>query len=120
MPTFLVIKNSKVSENVRGANPAALRSAVSKAASDAKNAAPKQPAAFQSKGQTLGSGSGQTVGGGRTTGGGIGGLNAMGLSNFGGLPDVVVRFVALYFTSLLSFDAMAAAEASSFAIRQRR
>jgi len=119
MPTFLVIKNSKVSENIRGANPAALRSAVSKAASDAKNAAPKQPAAFQSKGHTLGSGSGQTVGGGRTTGG-IGGLSAMGLSNFGGLPDVVVRFVALYFTSLFSFDAMAAAEASSFAVGQRR
>ncbi|KAF1991542.1 thioredoxin, partial [Aulographum hederae CBS 113979] len=111
MPTFLVLKNSKVTETIRGANPSALRSAVTKAAADARGAAPKS---FQSKGYTLGSASGANTAGG--SGSGIGGLQGMGLSAVGGLPDTLVRFVALYLTSLFAFDAFEAAGSSSFAV----
>lgn len=36
-----------------------------------------------------------------------------------GFADTVVRFFALYFTSLFTFDAYAAAEASPFNVRNR-
>jgi thioredoxin 1 len=113
MPTFLILKNGKVSETIRGANPSALRNAVSKASSGSgKAAAP----VFQSKGYTLG-----TAGApGSTVDGGNGGF-LVGLGQGGaGLADDMLRFFGLYLTTLFSFDAYAAAEASPFKVGAAR
>ena len=107
MPTFLIFKNGSVKETIRGANPSALQSAVRKAAQDAQGGPAKDGTAFQSKGHTLGAaGTGSAR---RTTaaaGAGVG-LSIPGV-------DTIVKFVALYVTSLLSFDAYAAARQSPF------
>ena len=58
MPTFLVLKNSKVIETIRGANAAALRSAIVMAAENAKKAGPGGGAAFASQGSVLGASDG--------------------------------------------------------------
>lgn len=113
MPTFLIFKNGSVSETIRGANPSALRNAVSKAASgSAKATGP----VFKSKGYTLGTAAapGRTVGGGN--GGFLGGLGQGGA----GLADDMVRFFGLYLTTLFSFDAYAAAESSPFKVGAAR
>ena len=117
MPTFLVFKNGSVNETIRGANPAALRNAVSHASSDAGKGPAKQSANFQSRGYTLGSSStgsrpvnsGQSWAGGFGTGAGT-----------GGFADSAIRFMGLYLTTLFSFDSYAAAEASPFKIERRR
>src|SRR5215469_12631609 len=118
MPTFLVFKSGSVSETIRGANPAALRNAVSRASSDAGKGPAKQSTNFQSRGYTLGSSStgsrpvnsGQSWLGGFGTGAGTGGFTGS-----------AVRFMGLYLTTLFSFDSYAAAEASPFKVeRQRR
>lgn len=54
------------------------------------------------------------LGGGSTGGSGANGS----VSVPGGLAGTVVRFVGLYLTTLLSFDAYKAAEASPLAVRQ--
>ncbi|KAF2008106.1 thioredoxin-domain-containing protein [Amniculicola lignicola CBS 123094] len=114
MPTFLVIKSNSVVDTIRGANPSALTAAVRKAAND--SAAGRSSAAFQSKGYTLGSESTPS----RPVGdGAFAGLGSM-FSGNGSLGDMVVRFFALYFVSLFTFDAYRAAEDSPFNVRARR
>lgn len=116
MPTFLVIKSGLVVETIRGANPSALTAAVRKAVNDAANGPAARGAAFQSKGYTLGSSTAPS----RPVGsGGFAGVQSM-LNGTGGLGDVIVRFFALYFVSLLSFDSYKAAEESPFSVRGRR
>jgi thioredoxin 1 len=114
MPTFLVFKSGTVSETIRGANPSALRTAVSRAASASGKAS---TATFKSKGYTLGSDStpSRTVGGG----GGASFLGGLGTGGAGGFADDAVRFMGLYLTTLFSFDGYAAAEASPFKIARR-
>ena len=107
MPTFLIFKNSSVSDTIRGANPSALRTAVSRASSDAAKGPGQTSASFQSKGYTLGSESKPS----RPAG--PGGAAALGT----GFADSMVRFFGLYLTTLFSFDAYAAAEASPMAVR---
>jgi thioredoxin 1 len=115
MPTFLVIKSKSVIETIRGANPSALTAAVRKAASDT-GAGGASSTHFASKGRTLGSASqpGQPVGEGA-----FAGLQRLMTGN-GGLADMAVRFVALYFVSLFAFDSFKAAEESPYNIRARR
>lgn len=118
MPTFLVLKGSSVVETIRGANPSALTAAVRKAVQDSTNGPAARGLHFQSKGHTLGSASAPS----RPVGGGAGiaaTLQNM-ISGNGGFSDLVVRFFALYFVSLLSFDSYKSAEGSPFAVRARR
>jgi thioredoxin 1 len=115
MPTFLVIKNNSVVDTIRGANPAALTSAVRKASNDTSGPGAAS-AAFSSKGRTLGSASQPSRPVGESP---FAGLQRMVLGN-GGLSDVIVRFAALYFVSLFAFDAFKAAEDSAFNVRARR
>lgn len=124
MPTFLVLKGSKVVETIRGANPSALRSAILSAAADAARGPAKSSASFGGKGQTLGS-----EAGGRTVGGGGSGMPSLPNVNIGqmlsspasfaqgrGLPQLIVRFLGLYLSTLFSFDPMRTAEGSPFAV----
>ena len=115
MPTFLVLKSSSVVETIRGANPSALTAAVRKAVNDSSGAG-GSPAAFQSKGRTLGSVSEPSRAVGESP---FAGLQRLIVGN-GGLGDIVVRFVALYFISLFAFDAFKAAEDSAFNVKTRR
>ncbi|KAK3054030.1 hypothetical protein LTR09_004807 [Extremus antarcticus] len=66
MPTFLILKGSSVVETVRGANVAALRTAVLSAAANAAKGPGKSSASFSGKGQALGSGDGPAAGSGRS------------------------------------------------------
>lgn len=116
MPTFLVIKNNSVVETIRGANPSALTTAVRKAVNDASSTPAARGANFQSKGYTLGSASAPSR---PVNNGGFAGLQGMMAGN-GGLADMVVRFVALYFISLLSLDGYRAAEESPYNVRAGR
>jgi thioredoxin 1 len=120
MPTFLIFKNGSVIDTIRGANPSALRSAVLKAASDATKGPVKSSVAFGSKGYVLGS-TGSPAATARSSGAawshGFGGFGGFGRS---GLMDTVVRFMALYVTSLISFDGYHAAEQSPFNVKNRR
>jgi len=115
MPTFLVLKSSTVVETIRGANPPALTSAVRKAVNDASSLPPKSAAVFQSKGYTLGSS--DTPSRPVNAGVGAGLRRAVGS---GGLLDMVVKFLALYFVTLFSLDAGKSAEESAFSVRGRR
>ena len=117
MPTFLIFKNGSVIDTIRGANPSALRSAVLKAASDATKGPTKSSAAFGSKGYVLGS-----AGSPAATARSSGAAWSQGFGSFGGsgLMDTVVRFMALYVTSLISFDGYHAAEQSPFNVKNRR
>src|SRR5882724_6136382 len=114
MPTFLIFKNGSVIDTIRGANPSALRSAVLKAASDATKGPVKSSAAFGSKGYVLGS-TGSPAAAARSSGAAW----SHGFGSFGGsgLMDTVVRFMALYVTSLISFDGYHAAEQSPFNVK---
>ena len=118
MPTFLVLKSTSVTNTIRGANPSALTAAVRKAVADASSLPPKSAAVFQSKGYTLGSADTPS----RPVNVGIAASvrSAVGTSGSGGLLDVVVRFLMLYFVSLFSLDAGKAAEESAFSVRNRR
>ncbi|KAJ4299354.1 hypothetical protein N0V90_004599 [Kalmusia sp. IMI 367209] len=116
MPTFLVLKSGSVVETIRGANPSALTAAVRKAVNDATNGPAARGVHFQSKGYTLGSTSTPSR---PVNNGGFAGLQGM-MSGNGGFGDLVVRFFALYFVSLLSFDSYKSAEESPFSVRARR
>lgn len=115
MPTFLIFKNSSVANTIRGANPSGLKSAVQAAANEAKNGPASTGAMFGGKGRTLGAG-----GSSSSSGGGAGGAQgaADALLTGTAFADTVVRFVALYFTTLFSMDAHAAARDSPFSVRQ--
>jgi thioredoxin 1 len=109
MPTFLIFKNGKVIDTIRGANPSALRTAVTRAASSANAGPTASGAAFQNKGYRLGADGTAT-----TNAAGAGWTLPTG--DAGGLADSMVRFFGLYFSTLFSFDAYAAAQASPFSI----
>ena len=109
MPTFLIFKNGKVTETIRGANPSALRTAVSRAAGGASGGATPSGAAFQNKGYRLGAEGSATA---NTAGAGW----SLPTDGAGGLADSMVRFFGLYFSTLFSFDAYATAQASPFSI----
>lgn len=112
MPTFLVFKSSKVTETLRGANPSALRTAVMKCVADSgPGGASSGNSAFGSKGYRLGAEGDKTA---QRVGGGVGGGMSMGGA------DVLVRFVGLYFTTLFSMDAYAAAEGSPLSVQQKQ
>ncbi|KAB2573104.1 Thioredoxin [Lasiodiplodia theobromae] len=115
MPTFLVFKNGSVTETIRGANPAALRAAVTKAAADAAKGPGRASTAFQSKGHVLGNAGGASSSSSATTGDWAWNLT----QRRGGLLDTVVRFVALYVITLFSFDAFAAARESPFNVNKK-
>lgn len=117
MPTFLVLKNGAVTDTIRGANPSALRAAVTKAAADAAKGPGPTSAAFSSQGRTLG-GAGNTLGGGARPGERVGA--AWRMPSFAPGPGVLgtaARFVGLYVTSLFSLDAYVAAERSGFSVK---
>ena len=126
MPTFLILKGSSVKETVRGANATALRTAVLSAAADAAKAPAKSSIGFSGKGQTLGSEAGAA--GGDSASRPVAGpimpdVGAMlsspaAFAQGRGLPQTVVRFLGLYFTSLFSLEPLKAAEDSPFAIKQ--
>ena len=63
MPTFLIIKNGKVVQNIRGANPPALNAAVKNVVADAAKSAPKPEPAAETKTKT-GEENEEAVGGG--------------------------------------------------------
>ena len=126
MPTFLILKGTHVKETIRGANPTALRTAVLAAAADAAKSsggAASSGAFFSGKGQTLGSGSGGSAGASRSTGPSLPNLGAAvsspaAFAQGSGLPQTIVRFLGLYFTTLFSTEPAAAAEASPFRVQK--
>ena len=127
MPTFLILKGSSVKETVRGANATTLRTAVLSAAADAAKAPAKSSIGFSGKGQTLGSDSGASAAGGSTSRPVSGPImpdigavlsSPAAFAHGRGLPQTVVRFLGLYFTTLFSLDPLKAAEDSPFAIRK--
>ena len=117
MPTFLVLKNGSVVETIRGANPSALRSAVTRASSDSGKGDGGSSAAFSSTGYKLGSSAkdSRPVTNGPSFLGGLG--TGTGVGSF---ADGAVRFMGLYLTTLFSFDAYSAAEASPFRLNGQR
>lgn len=133
MPTFLIIKNGSVINTIKGANAAALRTAIMAASADAAKL-PAKGGAGAGSGASFKSGGGRVLGTGSTpaaSGGSMldrlgikfgGGGSAAGsngsVSVPGGLAGTVTRFVGLYLTTLLSFDAYKAAETSPLAVRQ--
>ena len=111
MPTFVILKSAQVADTVRGANPAALRAAVLKAANDACKSGPASSANFQTKGQTLGSSEAPTTsGGGPTLRSWIGGGG-------GSWADALLRMSGLYIETLFSTDPRAAAETSQWRVQ---
>jgi hypothetical protein len=135
MPTFLVLKGSKVVETVRGANPTALRSAILSAAADAAKGPARSGssatggggggggALFSGKGQTLGGGGGGPAAGGSRAASMLPNLGRLltapaSVAAGSGVLARVVRFVGLYLSTLLSFDPLRTAEDSPFAVRK--
>ena len=120
MPTFLILKGTHVKETIRGANPTALRTAVLAAAADAAKSggAASSGAFFSGKGQTLGSAS--TPSAARHSGPNLGAAvsSPAAFGQGSGLPQTVVRFLGLYFTTLFSTEPAAAAEASPFRVQK--
>ncbi|KAK4545910.1 hypothetical protein LTR36_002474 [Oleoguttula mirabilis] len=125
MPTFLILKGSSVKETVRGANATALRTAVLSAAADAAKGTAKSSAQFSGAGKTLGASSG-TAGGNTSRPVAASVMPDMGamLSSPGqfsqgrGLPQTIVRFLGLYFSTLFSLEPARAAGESPFAIKK--
>jgi len=64
MPTFLVIKDSKVVQTLRGANPPALNAAVKNVVADAAKSTPKPQPTAETKAKTDGEENEETVSGG--------------------------------------------------------
>ncbi|KAK8434651.1 thioredoxin [Phyllosticta citricarpa] len=138
MPTFLILSPTATIATIRGADAAALRNAVSRAAADAAKAPAKASSAFQSKGHVLGNqtpfassstpkssskittgGAAAGTGAGRRLGAaGNGGSGGVGLRR-GGVVDTVARFLGLYVATLFSFDAAASAERSVWSVKRR-
>ncbi|TKA78564.1 hypothetical protein B0A55_02806 [Friedmanniomyces simplex] len=121
MPTFLILKGSSVKETVRGANAAALRTAVLSAAADAAKGPAKSPGAtFGGKGQTLGNvgaNASRPVSGSVMPDVGAMLSSPAQFAQGRGLPQTVVRFLGLYFTSLFSLEPETAARESPFAVK---
>ena len=124
MPTFLILKGTKVVETVRGANASALRTAVLSAAAEAARGPARQSVAFTGSGQTLGGGGagGNTAKrtarafpstAGVNLGAILSGPAAFAQGN--GFPQLVVRFLGLYLSTLFSVDPVKTAQDSPFA-----
>ena len=64
MPTFIVVKNGKVVQTIRGANPPALNAAVNNAVADAAKSSPKPQPAAETKAKTDDGVNEETVSGG--------------------------------------------------------
>lgn len=125
MPTFLILKGSAVKETVRGANATALRTAVLSAAADAaKSPAKSSGAQFSGRGQTLGSGSGSSATSRPVAAGSampdVGAMlsSPAQFAQGRGLPQTIVRFLGLYFSTLFSLEPSKAAEESPFAVKK--
>jgi thioredoxin 1 len=113
MPTFLVFNSGRVTETIRGANPGALKTAVTRASSGSGAAGGSSSGShFSSKGHRLGTEGDKTSQG---IGGGLPSLDGL-----GDTADSMVRFMGLYFTTLFSLDAYAAAQASPLNVRNNR
>lgn len=119
MPTFLILKGTSVKETVRGANPTALRTAILSAAADAAKGSAKSSAMFSGKGQTLGSD--QPAQSRSSAQFALPDLNLAGAlrspaswSQGRGFLQVILRFIALYLTSLFSLIPVEAAQQSPF------
>ncbi|KAK8223145.1 thioredoxin-like protein [Phyllosticta capitalensis] len=128
MPTFLILTPTSTITTIRGADAAALRAAVSRAAADAAKQPAKASSAFQSKGHVLGASApstsnptsqSSTTGSGRRLGNAAGGSQGLGRGR-GGVLDTAARFVGLYVATLFSFDAKASAEQSVWSVKNRR
>ncbi|KAK0338260.1 hypothetical protein LTR91_005353 [Friedmanniomyces endolithicus] len=121
MPTFLILKGSSVKETVRGANATALRTAVLSAAADAAKGPAKSPGAtFSGQGKTLGdsgASSSRPVSGPVMPDVGAMLSSPAQFAQGRGLPQTVVRFLGLYFTSLFSLEPIKAAQESPFAVK---
>lgn len=122
MPTFLILKGTTVKETIRGANPAALRTAVLSAAADAAKGPAKASPSFSGSGKTLGTGSGTNAP--ARAGSSIPNIdfasllsNPANIAQGTGLLSSVVRFIGLYFTTFFSFDAVESAEQSPFSVK---
>ena len=102
MPTFLIFRSGSVIETVKGASPPQLTSAVEKAV---KLAGPVAAPLYSTPGRTLGSGP-------------TAGTSLSRPFNFQKFIDAIVVFFGLYFTTLFSLDAYAAAENSPFNIHR--
>ncbi|KAF8855242.1 thioredoxin-like protein [Acephala macrosclerotiorum] len=101
MPTFMIFKFGSVINTIRGADVRGLTTAIESTVKLAGAAAP----AYSSVGRTLG------------------GTPARGTTvsrpfNFKKLVDTIIAFFGLYFISLFSFDAYAAAENSPFNVNR--
>lgn len=124
MPTFLVLRDGKVTQTITGADASALRAAVSAAANAAAKAPAKASAAFSAGGRVLGSGvEGARSGNAGSVMSGLpnvdlkaGGAAAVRTADKMGL-GAAARFVGLYFTTLFSMDAAKSAETSPFAVK---
>ncbi|EKD21571.1 37S ribosomal protein rsm22 [Drepanopeziza brunnea f. sp. 'multigermtubi' MB_m1] len=101
MPTFMIFKSGQVINTIRGADKNSLTTAVEAAVKLAGAAAP----AYSSVGRTLGGASSHRASMARPF-------------NFKSIIDTIIGFLGLYFTSLFSFDAYAAAESSPFNIHR--
>jgi thioredoxin 1 len=104
MPTFLIFRSGSVIETIQGANPPQLTSAVEKAA---KLAGPAAAPTYSTAGRTLGASP-------------TAGTSVYRRYNVQRILDAVLGFLGLYFTSLFSIDAFAAAENSPFNIHKPR
>ncbi|KAI9050421.1 hypothetical protein LZ554_005586 [Drepanopeziza brunnea f. sp. 'monogermtubi'] len=101
MPTFMIFKSGQVINTIRGADKNSLTTAIEAAVKLAGAAAP----AYSSVGRTLGGPSSHRASMARPF-------------NFKSIIDTIIGFLGLYFTSLFSFDAYAAAESSPFNIHR--
>ena len=104
MPTFLVLKKDSVVKTIRGANPAALQSAVSDIVKESGAAS----SFSSSSGHVLGSSSQASK-------------RSSPQQPFTGqgLMAAIIRFVMLYITTLLSLDPVAAAQSSPYSKTRR-
>nr|POE47045.1 hypothetical protein CFP56_00377 [Quercus suber] len=124
MPTFLVLKNGKVQETIRGANTAALRTAVLTAAADAAKGPARASASFSTPGKTLGGSESGGAPSRSVAGSNVPNVSALlsspaQFSQGRGLLQMIVRFLGLYLTTLFSFEPEKSAQASPFAVDSR-
>ncbi len=101
MPTFMIFRSGSIINTIRGADTRGLTTAIESAV---KLAGPATPA-YSTVGRTLGGAPSHRASMARPF-------------NFKGIIDAIIAFLGLYFTSLFSFDAYAAAENSPFNINK--
>jgi hypothetical protein len=102
MPTFLIFRSGTVINTIRGADPRGLTTAIESAVKLA--GAPKP--SYSTAGRTLGSASQPRA------------SLSRGPVNWKSIVDAIVAFFGIYFLSLFSLDAYAAAENSPFNVNK--